>query len=200
MKVYGPDGVLRISVDFSTSVAYRFFSGTLPTNAAEIQISINGSDFSSDPSLAQWGDGDWMVPNPKYEALGLELLSGENTVEVRAILPSGTTTPTCKAVARLVAQDETQAAAQTPTNISLIQKDNSVEVVSEGPSDPTTTSLSTSVPVSFRGVNFYASEFPGGGSSGYFRLNGSLVSTGTTTQETSKYATPICRCGRCFRF
>ena len=70
-KTLGPDGTLRDTVVFSTTVATRFFEGTVPSDAVEVQVSINGSGFSSDDTLIQWGDGTWVVPNPEYDPDGL---------------------------------------------------------------------------------------------------------------------------------
>ncbi|NDJ13956.1 MAG: hypothetical protein EBY17_22625, partial [Acidobacteriia bacterium] len=74
---------------FSTTIARKFVQGSLPEDAIDFQVSVNGSGYSSDPSLALWGDGSFTVPNPMYEPDGLVLLAGMNTISVRAIDPSG---------------------------------------------------------------------------------------------------------------
>ena len=92
-QILGPDGTLRETVVFSTTVQTRFFEGTIPEDAVEVQVSINGAGYSSDDTLVQWGDGSWVVPNPEYDPDGILLLEGGNTLAVRAVLPSGTVTP-----------------------------------------------------------------------------------------------------------
>ena len=175
-QIYGPDGVLREEVVFSTTSENRFFSGTIPQDAFDVQVSINGSGFSSDPSLAQWGDGNWVVPNPTAEPDGLVLLPGENIVEVRAILPSGSTTSSCKATVRLVSSENAGVVASPPTNISLEQYNAFVSVSAEPSSDS-----------GFQGLNFYASVSSGGGASGYTRINVNTVDESSTVDETQEF-------------
>ena len=176
-KIYGPDGVLRESVEFSTTLSSRFFSGTIPEDSAEVQVSINGSGFSSDGNLILWGDGSWVVPNPNVEPDGLILLEGENTVAVRAILGTGSTTPEARGSARLVnPESATGVVAYIPTNISVEQKNASVLLWGE----PTEVKY-------FRGLNFYASLYAGGGSSGYTKINVSTVTEGQSQEEEAPF-------------
>jgi hypothetical protein len=175
-EVLGPDGVLRAEVDFSTSVESRFVTGTIPTDAVDVLVSINGSGFSSDPDLIQWGDGAWVVPNPASEPNGLLLLPGENTVQVRAIRPSGSVTADATAVIRLVTDADVGVVAAAPTNISVDQRDRDVVISAESSDND-----------GFRGMNFYASLNAGGGVSGYTRINIEVVTDGTSTQETAEF-------------
>ena len=175
-KIYGPDGVLRDTVEFSTTVQSRFFTGTVPEDSADVQVSINGSGFSSDGNLILWGDGVWTVPNPNAEPDGLLLLQGENTVKVRAILPSGATTPSASGLARLTAQSDVGVVAYAPTNISLEKKNSSVTLYGESSSNKY-----------FKGLNYYASLFTGGGSTGYTRINVNTVSEGEVQEEETSF-------------
>mgnify|MGYP002877710333 CR=1 FL=1 len=177
-KTLGPDGTLRDTVVFSTTVATRFFEGTVPSDAVEVQVSINGSGFSSDDTLIQWGDGTWVVPNPEYDPDGLLLLEGTNSIGVRAILPSGTVTPPTTTQVRLTTDADLGVVASVPTNISVVQENNSVTVRSE---EVTGTG--------FQGMNFYASQFAGGGITGYTRLNVNRVTESRIVQETEQFAT-----------
>ena len=177
-QILGPDGVLRSKVNFSTSVESRFTSGTVPTDAVDVLVSINGSGFSSDPDLLQWGDGQWVVPNPTSEPNGLLLLPGVNTIAVRAIRPSGSVTADATATIRLVSDADVGVVAAVPTNISLAQEDRSVLISAESSSN-----------AGFQGMNFYASLNAGGGVSGYTRLNINTVSEGLTTTESEEFGT-----------
>lgn len=177
-QVLGPDGVLRNEVVFSTSLESRFITGTLPTDAVDAQVSINGSGFSSDLSLIQWGDGVWTVPSPAAEPNGLLLLPGANIVRVRAILPSGSSTGEAVATMQLVSDADIGVVAAVPTNIGVDQADSTVAVRAE-----------TSSTTGFRGMNFYASVSEGGGATGYIKINVNVVTTGTETQETDQFAT-----------
>ena len=176
-QVLGPDGVLRSSVIFSTTVEYRFLSGTIPTTAVDVQVSINGSSFSSDTSLIDWGDGKWVVPNPVSEPNGLFLLPGGNLLRVRAILPTGSITPEATATVQLFSGSDLGVVASVPVNIEVLRGNNYVTVRGESSSD-----------TGFRGMNYYASLYSGGGVSGYIRVNVDLVTGGTNTQETTSFA------------
>jgi uncharacterized phage protein gp47/JayE len=176
-QVLGPDNVLRTEVIFSTTVESRFILGTLPDDAADAQVSINGSGFSSDPSQIDWGDGQWTVPNPSSEPNGLLLLPGENIIRVRAILPAGTVTPEAIATARLVSESNVGVIAEVPTNIGVDQQGAGVVVRSETLEDN-----------GFQGMNFYASISAGGGVSGYTRINIETVSEGDPVQEVDEFS------------
>ncbi len=177
VQIYGPDGVLRTDLAFSTTVARRFFSGTMPEDAVDLQVSINEAGFSSDPSLAFWGDGTWTVPNPAYDADGVNLLTGMNTVRIRSISSTGVASPPATATIQLTS-DAALVTAKVPTNIQVIQKN--AEVLLQAETESTT---------GFRGMNYYASLFEGGGSTGYSRVNLSLVASGSTAQEVTSFGT-----------
>ena len=176
VQTYGPDGVLRDNPNFSTLREYRFFEGTTPADTFELQVSINGSGFSSDESMALWGDGAWIVPNPYFEPSGLGLFPGANTVEVRAVLANGSTTPSSKSTVRLVSSQEGGVVALPPTNISVEQKNGSVVLSSE-----------VSSATGFQGMDFWASLYAGGGPEGYTRINLNRVAESVDTREVTEF-------------
>ena len=178
IEILCPDGEYRVEADWTTVVEQRFFSGSVSLDAVEIQVSVNGSGFSSDPALITFDNGSWVSPNPSYETRGLYLLPGENTFEVRAILSSGSTTPIAMATVRLISAADVGVVAAPPTNLSLEQSNHKVTIQGE-----------PSSLVGFQGLNFYASQFAGGGASGYQRVNVQLVSSGTQTTETDAFGT-----------
>ncbi len=175
--IYSPDGTLSQTVAFSTTLQTRFFGGTLPEEAVEVLVSINGSGFASDDALVEWGDGRWTLPNPLYEPDGLVLLEGVNTVEIKAVLGNGSVTGTAKATARLTTDVDVTVTVEAPTNISIDQLNNTVEIKAEAP----TTSQ-------FQGVNFYASANAGGGITGYTRINVNVIDDGIAVQEVEQFA------------
>lgn len=176
-QILGPDGALRTNVIFSTNITTRFFEGTLPEDAVEVQVSINGSGYSSDDALVQWGDGTWVVPNPTYEPDGLVLSSGVNTISLRTIIPSGAVTTPTSATVRVVSPSSLGLIATAPTNISVIQQNQAVLVRAESVGGN-----------GFQGMNFYASQFAGGGVSGYTRINVNRVSDVVLSQEVEEFA------------
>jgi len=150
----------------------------LPEDAISVEVSINGSGFSDDPALVEWGDGTWVVPSPTYEANGLFLLEGVNTLQIKAILLTGSATNTANINVTLQSITNLNVVAQNPTNISVDQTNNSVKVSAE-PQNKT----------GFIGMNFYASLNAGGGVTGYQRININLVRSGVVIEELSPIAT-----------
>jgi|APSaa5957512535_1039671.scaffolds.fasta_scaffold02822_13 hypothetical protein len=179
-QILGPDNTLRETVEFSTTVQTRFFEGTIPLDAVDVQVSINGSGYSSDDTLVQWGDGAWVVPNPQYDPDGVFLLEGSNTIEIRALLPSGSVTPPATAKVRLVTEADVGIVASAPTNISAIQQNNTVLIRAERTGDS-----------GFQGMNYHASRFAGGGSTGYVQINVNRVTEGSTVQEAEQFASQM---------
>ena len=175
VMIAGPDGVLRDVLAFSTTLARRFLSGTLPDDAVDFQVSINGGGYTSDPSLSLWGDGVFTVPNPSYEIDGLLLLSGANVISVRSVNLTGVASPAATATIRLVSNADI-VIASAPTNVRVTQEDAMIVLEAE----PTALS-------GFRGMNFYAAIDSGGGSIGYTQVNLTLITSGSTRQATETF-------------
>jgi len=165
----------------------RFFSGVIPSDAVEVQVSINGSEFSSDPSLSEWGDGKWTVPNSQYSPEGLELLTGVNTVEVRTLLPSGSLTPPAKAEVTLKSVLDLGVVAIVPTNIAVVQNDGSITLSAEPGIVEGQSLYESEIPPGFVGINVYASQFAGGGSTGYLKATELPIQEGEKRQETAPF-------------
>jgi hypothetical protein len=178
-KILGPDGVLREDLAFSTTRGSRFFTGTIDADTVDMEVSINGAGWTNDSDLIVFEDTEWMVPNPAAYPAGLELLAGPNTLQVRAISLSGSTSAPATANVTLVQESDLGVVAEPPTNISVTQKDGSVELSVEGLTDAT----------GFQGFNFYASKYEGGGDSGYQQINLETVADSTTTEEFETLAT-----------
>jgi len=176
-QVYGPDGVLRETVYFSTTLERRFFRGTASSDTVDMQVSINGGGYTSDPDYILFTGSEWTVPNPAAEANGLLLLTGVNTVEVRAVLLSGSVTSAAKATVTLIDEATVGIIALTPTSVTLEQLDKAVLI-----------NVPQVVAAGFQGFNFYASLYAGGGATGYSRINLNTVTTGVTTQTTTDFA------------
>jgi hypothetical protein len=172
LKVLGPDSVYADEVAFSTTSTTRFFTGTINTDTADLEVSIRGGGFSTDPSLISFSASGWIVPNPTAYPNGLELFSGENTIEVRSIPLSGTPSAPVLATAFLLASS-TVSSIESPTAITVERFDSSVNVSVQGMSDPDIT-----------GYNFYASAFAGGGTVGYSRINAISVTVPVTKEST----------------
>ncbi len=176
-KVIGPDGVARETTIFSTTMSSRFFRGTIDADTVDMQISIRGAAFTSDPDLIVFEGSTFSFPNPTTFPEGLELAAGLNVIEVRSISFSGAVSASARVEATLVQESDTGLVGEIPSNISIEQKQDVVEVRIEGVADST-----------FRGMNFYASRFQGGGATGYQRININVVTDYVVVQETSNIA------------
>jgi len=161
LKVQGPDGTYANEVVFSTTSTTRFFSGTINVDTADLEVSIRGGAFSTDPSLVSFSSGGWIVPNPTSYPNGLELFAGENTIEVRSVPLSGPSSAPVKATVLLLSGTQV---VLPPTEISVERFDDFVNVSARGISDSRIT-----------GYNFYASATAGGGARGYSRINAQPV-------------------------
>jgi len=171
-RIYGPDGVLRSDFIFSTDVTNRFFQGVTDASTVDMQVSIRGAAFTSDPDQIMFEGTSFTIPNPSAYPNGLTLLPGDNDIEVRAILANGETTPVGTIDARLSLDRDVKAGVLPPSGIFVERLDMKVRVTVEGIDDP-----------NVQGYNFYASTAPGGGASGYYRVNVSLISSGETIEK-----------------
>lgn len=177
-KIYGPDKVLRETFNFTTTLARRFFTGTLDPDTISVNVGIRGAALSSDPDLVYFEGTSFIVPNPAAYPEGLLLLQGENLVEVQSVLSSGSLTGKGQIKALLSQDQDIQGVPLPPSGIYIERLDGTVKVTIDGLSDTNVV-----------GYNFYASTAPGGGNIGYSRINPDLIITGTTIESFSGIAT-----------
>lgn len=174
--VLGPDGVLRDTLRFSTTLRSRFFTGTIDASTVDMEVSLNGGAYTRDPDYIVFDGTTWTLPNPEVFPDGYDLEVGENIVLVRAITTNGSVSSSANIVTTLVQESDVSVVALPPTDVSVEQRDGEVRITVAGPADTT----------NFRGVNFYASLYEGGGVTGYTRVNLELVDSGTTEEETEE--------------
>ena len=154
----GSDGILREVYRVTTTVANRFFNGVTDSDTVDLQVSVRGGAFTSNPDYVSFEGTTFTIPNPSAFPDGLQLLPGENDVRVRAVLTSGRITQEGQALAVLVPQDTTSAVA--PSGFFMERQDHTVRLVIEGLTDDR-----------IIGYNFYGSTSAGGGLEGYTRIN-----------------------------
>ena len=176
-KFKGPDGVYREEYIFTTSLPRRSFEGQMDADTVDMQVSVRGSAFTSDPDLIYFEGTTFVIPNPSAYPDGLPLLAGDNTIEVKSILTNGTATGTGSIRARLATEADIGNLLEAPSGIWVEQFDSTVKVTIEGIDDP-----------DLLGYHFYASTQPGGGTSGYYRINPSLVEDGETSERLTTLA------------
>ena len=170
----GSDGILRQQYVLTTTTSYQFFTGTIPADTVDVQVSIRGSTFTSDPDFIAFEGTSFTFPNPSAYPEGVQLFPGANEFRLRAILTTGSVTQDAVAEVHLSQEADIGDVAVPPTGIYLERYDDTVQITVES-----TDAI---------GYHFYAASQPGGGSSGYYRINPALVVSGTTTEETTDLA------------
>jgi len=175
----GPDGVLRQSYILSTTVPQQFLTGMMPADTVDMQVSVRGGTYTSDPDLITFEGTSFTVPNPSAYPDGLQLLPGSNDIRVKAILSNGSATQEAVVNAHLSLEADIGDLAEAPTGIYLERFNDTVKVTVEGLEDNATVV----------GYHFYASSQPGGGDVGYFRINPSMVISGEVVEAADDLAT-----------
>lgn len=165
----GLDGIYRESYTFTTDIASRFFTGQMSADTVDMQVSIRGAAFTADPDLVVFEGTEFTIPNPAAYPDGLALNPGQNTVQVKSVLTTGDATSASTINAWLSQERDVREAVIPPSGIFVERKDATVTITLEGLSDTTV-----------KGYNFYASVAPGGGTTGYFRINTKLAITSAT--------------------
>ncbi len=171
------------SIVLTTNQENLFLDGTVDTNTVDLQVSVNGAAFVSDPTLVQLSGQDFTVPNPASYPDGLELQLGENTILLRAIDMVGGISAVSSATITRVLKIEGEDTL-IPTGVRVNRRRNTVDILAANP-DSLTFAGGTrvgSVELEFRGYNFYASSSEGG-TTGYYRINEKPVTTSTTVEE-----------------
>ena len=169
-KFLAPDGLYRDNYVFTTDRVNRFFTGSMSADTADMQVSIRGSGFSSDPDLVYFEGSSFIIPNPSAYPQGLRLLPGSNRIELKSILTSGQTTAVGVALATLSLERDVRASVLSPSGVYVERFDQRVKITVDGIEDGDVV-----------GYNFYASTSPGGGSTGYTQINVSEVISGDQT-------------------
>jgi hypothetical protein len=173
LKIQSPDGTLQNAVSFSTTSTTRFFTGTINPDTADLEVSIRGADFSTDPSLISFSASGWIVPNPTSYPNGLDLFSGENLIEVRSIPLTGPPSAPVRAIVNLLASSVV-VSLTSPTSITVERFSTYVNISAQGINDENIT-----------GYNFFASTVSGGGAVGYLRVNAQPVTVPITKENSA---------------
>lgn len=170
----GSDGTLRQQYVLTTTILNRILTGTIPADTVDVQVSIRGSSFTSDPDYITFEGTGFTFPNPSAFPEGLELLPGRNEVRLRAILTNGSVTQEAVAQLYLSLEADLGTDLAPPTGIYLERFDATVKVTVEA--------------TDAVGYHFYASTQPGGGTVGYYRINPALVVSGETIESVQDLA------------
>lgn len=184
-QILARDGTFTQSLVLTTNQKFAQLSGTVAASTIDVQVSVNGGPFQSDPTLVELDGTSFQVPNPSAFPEGLTLQLGVNDITLRAIdLVGGVSATSTAEITRV--SDAGSVDVLIPTGIKLNRRRGNVDVLvakSElfqnlQPDDP----LSS---LEFRGFNFYASASPGG-TSGRFKINSQPVTDVTEQEERSE--------------
>ena len=167
------------SLVFSTNQSFVTLTGSVDTNAVDIQVSIDGADFSSDSSLVELNGVNFTIPNPSSYPDGLPLSFGQNSILIRSIDIVGSVSPTSSAVITRVSGGYDGAESDIPTGVKVRRRRDGVDILAAKPAAITLVDIPG---IEWRGFNFYASSSPGG-TSGSYKVNDGPVTDESTTWD-----------------
>lgn len=171
---------------FSTNREAVFFEGTADASAVDIQVSINGAGFVSDPTLVQFNLPDFTIPNPASHTEGLILESGLNTILVRTIdIVGGVSATATISVTKVNPSDV--PVPDIPTGIRVRRRRDAVDILAALPSEEEEGVFGATATLTFQGFNFYGSTSPSG-TSGYFLLNSTVVTEASEVFEEDTFS------------
>lgn len=161
------------TIVFTTNQEFVTIEGTTDLNTVAIEVSINGGAFSADSTLVEVDGLDFTFPSTTAYPDGYALELGETTFAFRTIdIIGGASAPSTVTVTRIARI--TTGDSLIPSGVKIRRRRNNVDILAARPF------LSSVSNLEFRGFNFYASSSPGGASTGYFKINKSLVTTAST--------------------
>jgi hypothetical protein len=169
---------------FTTNQEFVTITGTIATNIIALQVSVNGSTYSADPTLVFLDLTDFTVPNLTSMPDGLPLEVGLNTILIRAVdIVGGVSPPATVLVTRI--QQIDQIAPLIPTGIKLHRKRDSIDLLIFQPPPPSPDGVNTDFgDLTFQGFNVYAST-SAGGTTGYFKINATKLTSPVDYEEDS---------------
>jgi hypothetical protein len=171
------------SVVLTTNLEFIVITGIVDTNTTDLQISINGGPFVSDPTLVAIEGTVFTVPNLASYPDGLSLELGENVILLRTIDIVGGVSATSSVTITRVAKIEEEDPALIPSGVKVNRRRDTIDILAAKPQPFVPTGQGSDVSTAeFRGFNFYASTSPGG-TTGYFKINDKPVTTASTVVE-----------------
>lgn len=161
---------------FTTNRLNISLEGTVDINTVDVQVSLNGAAFVSDPTLVLLDGLNFTVPNPNSFPDGLTLRQGVNIVRVRAIDIVGSVSPPATANITRTLGFSAVTEDLIPTGIKIRRRRDVVDILAVEPNQAPDGFFE------FKGFNIYAST-SAGGTTGYFKVNENLVTTASTVVD-----------------
>jgi len=167
-----PQGSPISNLEFVSTIRKQALTGILSGNVVDVQVNVNGQGFVSDPSLVEFDQNEFSVPNQNVYPEGLTLDFGVNTIEIRSIGVTGAVSTAARATIRILRPGELDLISSAPSGLRVRRRRDSVELVW----------VDTDIP-NVRGYHIYASSEPGGGQEGYVRINRDLITEASFEEE-----------------
>lgn len=170
------------TITFTTNQDMVALAGIIDGKTVDVQVSINGSTFVSDPTLVYLDYLTFVVPNPNSYPNGLALTPGANSIQVRAIdMSGGISAPAVASIMQI--PNVTSAIGYIPTGIEVQRNQDYVALRVAAPSvvDPTSIAYDANAPV-WQGFNIYAGSMAAG-AAGYYRVNNTVLQAQTTWEQ-----------------
>lgn len=159
-------------------------TGTVDATTADIQVSVNGAPYVSDPLLVAFDLPNFTIPNPALRPDGLSLELGQNVILIRSIDIVGVVSAPARVEITRVRESDILV-PEVPTGVEVRRHRDRVEILAAKPL-AMTGSIGGPSNVEFKGFNFYASTSPAG-ATGYFRINEQPVVVISDELETDAY-------------
>lgn len=160
---------------FTTNRDTVFIEGLADASAVDIQVSINGATFVSDPTLVRFDLPAFTIPNPDSYTEGLVLEPGLNTILVRTIDIVGGVSASASVTITKVRQSDV-AQVDIPSGVRVRRRRDAVDILAAIPAVIEEGIFGATETATFQGFNIYGSTSPAG-TSGYFLLNETLVTS-----------------------
>lgn len=157
------DNTTSPNFDLVSSVFQHVLRGTVSENAVDMQVSINGAPFKSDPDLIAFSSGTFTVPDPNVLPQGIVLSYGTNSIRVRAVMATGEVTSPAEARIEIISTEDAHY-VRPPTGLRVRRRRDEVEIIWAASDMP-----------DILGYHIYAATEGGGGSQGYVRINKNLI-------------------------
>ena len=171
------------SLVFSTNQEAIVIDGTIGADTADIQISVNGASFVSDPALVSLDLQTFTVPNLDTHPNGLLLGLGINTIAIRTIdIVGGVSATATVTVTRVPVISD--VATILPSGIRVRRRRDAVDILVAKPVNTSLGGVASALPdnATLLGFNFYASTTPAG-KTGYIKVNARPVLQPSTYEE-----------------
>jgi len=156
-----------------TTIRDQVFSGTIASNTVDLQVSIDNGPFRADPTLVEFDQAAFTIPNRTVFPDGLSLNFGRNSIRVRAVDVTGAISAPSEVTVDLLREQDVALVSAPPSGIRLRRKRDAVEIV-----------FSEQLLPNIKGYNVYASTEAGGGTSGYYRINRDIIQDIAFQEET----------------